>query len=265
MPRALSSAEKEIIMGLFDKKYCDVCGNKISLLGNRKLEDGNLCKDCAAKLSPWFSGRRHSMLADIKSQLDEREKNKAAVASFVTSRTFGKGSEKLYIDEDHGNFAVCYESDWKNGNPDIIPLSLITSCETNDEESKDEKKYKDKEGNMVSYNPPQYDYYYDFYCEIGVNHPYIDEIRFKLNSNEVKAETTGAIGMASKRALNSYYTMCDEIREYMMNAKNGNFAASKPREIPAEEPAAPTGPWTCPACGGENSGKFCEFCGSKRP
>ena len=26
-------------MGLFDKKYCDFCGNKIGLLGNKKLED----------------------------------------------------------------------------------------------------------------------------------------------------------------------------------------------------------------------------------
>ena len=35
-------------MGLFEKKYCDFCGNKIGMLGNRKLEDGNLCKDCAS-------------------------------------------------------------------------------------------------------------------------------------------------------------------------------------------------------------------------
>ena len=34
-------------MGFFDKKYCDICGEKIGLLGNRKLEDGNLCKECA--------------------------------------------------------------------------------------------------------------------------------------------------------------------------------------------------------------------------
>ena len=26
-------------MGLFDKKYCDICGEKIGLLGNRKVED----------------------------------------------------------------------------------------------------------------------------------------------------------------------------------------------------------------------------------
>ena len=58
-------------MGLFDKKYCDVCGEKIGLLGNRKLDDGNLCKNCAAKLSPFFSERRHSTVAQIKEQLEE--------------------------------------------------------------------------------------------------------------------------------------------------------------------------------------------------
>ena len=39
-------------MGLFDKlfskKECSICGGEIGLLGNRKLEDGNLCKNCAA-------------------------------------------------------------------------------------------------------------------------------------------------------------------------------------------------------------------------
>ena len=43
-----------LLWDFFDKKYCDVCGDKIGLLGNRKLEDGNLCKDCAKKLSPFL-------------------------------------------------------------------------------------------------------------------------------------------------------------------------------------------------------------------
>lgn len=46
---------------LFEKKECAICGGEIGLLGNRKLEDGNMCKACAAKLSPWFDERRHSM------------------------------------------------------------------------------------------------------------------------------------------------------------------------------------------------------------
>ena len=52
-------------MGLFDKKYCDICGEKIGLLGNCKLDDGNLCKECAQKLSPWFEERRHSIFYKI--------------------------------------------------------------------------------------------------------------------------------------------------------------------------------------------------------
>ena len=68
-------------MGLFDKKYCDICGEKICLLGNRKLEDGNLCKDCAKKLSPWFSDRRRSTVADIKGQLAYREENRSTAGS----------------------------------------------------------------------------------------------------------------------------------------------------------------------------------------
>ena len=59
-------------MGLFDKKYCDICGEKIGLLGNRKLEDGNLCKNCAAKLSPFFSERLTDTYEKIP--LSQREK-----------------------------------------------------------------------------------------------------------------------------------------------------------------------------------------------
>ena len=73
-------------MGLFDKKNCDICGDKIGLLGNRKLDDGNLCKNCAAKLSPWFEERRHSTVEEIKRQLDYREENKNAVRNFQIGR-----------------------------------------------------------------------------------------------------------------------------------------------------------------------------------
>ena len=58
-----------IFSKLFEKKVCSVCGGEIGLLGNRKLEDGNLCKNCAAKLSPLFSGRRNSTVDEIKAQL----------------------------------------------------------------------------------------------------------------------------------------------------------------------------------------------------
>ena len=48
-------------MGLFDKKICDICGEKIGLLGNRKLDDGNLRRDKSRT-----SGRRGRKRTGIK-------------------------------------------------------------------------------------------------------------------------------------------------------------------------------------------------------
>ena len=88
-------------MGLFDKKYCDICGAKIGLLGNRKLENGNLCKDCARKLSPFFSERRSSTVEEIRQQLEYREQNKQVVAAFNPTKVIS-ADMTLYIDEDKG-------------------------------------------------------------------------------------------------------------------------------------------------------------------
>ena len=83
-------------MGLFDKKQCSICGNDIGLLGNRKLSDGNLCKNCAAKLSPWFSDRRSSTVEQIRQQLAYREQNERNLASFNPTRVID-GMEYLLI------------------------------------------------------------------------------------------------------------------------------------------------------------------------
>ena len=73
-------------MGLFEKKYCDFCGEKIGLLGNRKLEDGNMCKECAEKLSPWMTDRKHETVEEIRRHLNYREENKRRLMSFHVSR-----------------------------------------------------------------------------------------------------------------------------------------------------------------------------------
>ena len=88
-------------MGLFDKKYCDICGEKIGFLGNRKLENGNMCKTCAGKLSPFFSDRRGSSVEEIKQQLAYREQNKQVLATFSPTFTFGE-EDKIYIDDSLG-------------------------------------------------------------------------------------------------------------------------------------------------------------------
>ena len=109
-------------MGLFDKKYCDICGEKVGLLGYRKLENGNLCKNCAKKLSPWFSDRRSSTVEEIKAQLAYREENRQKVAAFHTTRTLGTDT-KVLLDEDAGKFMVTRARDLQEANPDVLDFA----------------------------------------------------------------------------------------------------------------------------------------------
>ena len=175
-------------MGLFDKKTCDICGEKSGLLGNRKLEDGNMCSSCAKKLSPFTTDRRKTTLIDIKAHLAYRETNKADVAAFNVTGSFGDRNQ-LLIDANAGKFIVTSSKNWQNDNPDVINISQITNCSTNTSERKTEIMRKDKDGKMVSYSPRQYKYEYDFYVTINVNSPFFDEIKFKLNTIIVDANS----------------------------------------------------------------------------
>ena len=132
-------------MGLFDKKYCDICGEKIGLLGNRKLEDGNLCKDCAKKLSPFFSERRHSTVEEIKQQLAYREENQLRLANFHPDSTFGR-FKKVYVDRAGAKFIVSTATNWRDENPDLISFSQVTGVDTDIDENKTEIYYRDEVG-----------------------------------------------------------------------------------------------------------------------
>lgn len=262
-------------MGLFDKKYCDICGEKMGLLGNRKLEDGNLCKDCAKKLSPWFSDRRSSTIAEIREQLAWREANRERTAQFCTTRTFGERT-KLLLDEQHLWFTVTRAKNLTEDNSDVLDFSVITGCRMDIDETRNELKHesKDREGKTVrkSYNPPRYEYYYDFYIIISVNVPYFTEIKFQLNDGRVyipyESATTGMFGSGLFQSIFS-----DE--EVLTNLKNLAFAAAMGESAVQSNAAMPTGStplpnnaatqnWICPSCGAQNSGKFCESCGVKR-
>ena len=280
-------------MGLFDKKYCDICGEKIGLLGNRKLEDGNLCKDCAKKLSPWFSDRRRSTVEDIKGQLAYREENREKAAQFRTTLSFGE-DWKVLLDEDHRWFTVTRARDLAEANPDILDFDAITGCRMDIDESRTELTREDADGKEVSYVPPRYKYSYDFFLVISVRHPYFDEMRFSLNSSSVYYEPqklpqrapmshapmdrpSGRPKMINASRVDpedcaeyrKYRQMGDEICLCLEEARRGSAAEDAvPGEAPAvlqTEAAPSSGPWTCSACGGANSrGGFCEYCGSPR-
>lgn len=308
-------------MGLFDKKYCDICGEKIGLLGNRKLEDGNLCKDCAKQLSPWFSDRRRSTVEDIKRQLAYREENRGRASQFRTTRSYGEDC-KVLLDEEHRWFTVTRARDLADANPDILDCTALTGCRVDIDESRTEQKREGPDGKEVTYNPPRYEYSYDFEVIISVNNPYFDEMKFRLNNSSVYIEPQntmqrpmmGQQGMMGQRPMagrsqsgmtqrpmmgqmnsvgrmntmaagfdpesnreyRKYREMGDEIRaallQVMETARGGGTVQTAPmqQEAPMQQqetfapaPAA-AGPWTCPACGGQNDGKFCEYCGAPR-
>ena len=167
-------------MGLFDKKYCDVCGAQIGLLGVRKLDDGMICKDCNNKLSPFFTGRKKSALEDIKAQLAYREENKARLGEVVPSVTVGSGM-KLYLDKESRRFVATRSSNWRNVNPDIISFDQVTDVKINVEEDEEELFDKDANGNEVSFNPPKYEYEYSFDVELSIDSPWFSSVSFELS------------------------------------------------------------------------------------
>ncbi len=252
-------------MGLFDafkKKECSVCGGEIGLLGNRKLEDGNLCKNCAAKLSPFFSDRRGSTVEEIKEQLSYREENRQAVAAFHTTRSLGRNT-KVLLDEDAGKFMVTGARDLAQANPDVLDFSQVTGCELDIDENLSEEKREDSEGKSVSYNPPRYIFSYDFDILIRVNHPYFDQIRFRLNSSDVELNPNNALPQIRKpnprmnQDYREYEEMGREIREALTNARR------QVREE-ARAAAAPRQSVTCPWCGATttpDASGCCEYCG----
>ena len=254
-------------MGLFDKKFCDFCGKKIGLLGNRKLEDGNMCGERAKKLSPFFSERRHSTKAEIQDQLVYRETNREQVAAFHTTRTIGN-FWKILVDEDQKKFMVTNASNLEKANPDVLDFSQVTGCDLDIKETRIERKERDSEGNYVSYNPPRYDYSYEFRVKISVDHPYFDEIEYSLSNGPVNvgdrrpSAASGAWKMKTSIfngiGLNSYYEYCEmgeEIRDLFDRMRFG--------DVNAEEPAVRMAV-KCPRCGATTIPDLhgcCEYCG----
>ena len=234
---------------LFEKKSCDICGKELGLLGKRKLEDGYLCKDCAGKLSPFFSERRSSTVQDIREQLAYREENKARVSSFTPTRTLGQRTRVL-IDDDARAFAVVPAgSGWREANPDIIDFSQVTGCIVDVRETRTEIERELEDGTSVSYDPPRYDIDYDVYAIVQVNAPYFDEITVKANTSRIETQGSPDYREAVRIA--------EEIREALLGARDAV-------RDEAAAAAAPKEARTCPFCGATtfpDANGRCEYCG----
>ena len=288
-------------MGLFDKKYCDICGEKIGLLGNCKLDDGNLCKECAQKLSPWFEERRHSTVEEIRCQLAYREQNKELVQKFNVTRQISTKTYNVFIDDIQGNFTIAHKLDVKE-NPDIVPLSAVLQCKMDIEQDRKEETYT-KDGKTVSYDPPVYKYEYQYRMKIQVRSPWFDDMDFRLHNFSIEQDDRAEImeieragyeivsaltgqapmgmqGMNGMPMNNSMQGMNGMPMNNSMpgmngmpmnNSMQGMNSTQMNNSMPVnngmqgnQQMQQPGGTWKC-QCGAENKGKFCEYCGQPRP
>ena len=266
-------------MGLFSKKSCDICGGEIGLLGNKKLADGNMCKNCASKLSPWFQDRKHTSLADIKDQLAYREENEKEVANFNPSLSLGNGSTVVMIDEDQNKFIVTSARKWRDTNPDVIKFDDVLGCEMKIDLSSYEDTEQGPDGE--THKTGIVENTYTFNEIIRVRNDFFDEIRFTLGKVEEETGSRnsfmpglklkigpgeinfgGGGSQGSNEHSAEYYNLANigaEIKRIIMESR----AQVKSAQAEAAKPKVAV---TCKCCGAttipDEIGR-CEFCGGK--
>jgi len=146
----------------FLTKICSLCGASIFSLAGNSLQDGCYCKQCKAKLSPFFTHQKNLTVSDIRNQLERREANEQLWRQFVATKTIGSHS-KLLIDENSGHFVLLAPQKAEDSTPDVILFSQLLNCSVEITEEKTEVKYRDFNDKLKSYAPPYYAYSYDFF------------------------------------------------------------------------------------------------------
>lgn len=155
----------------------------------------------------------------------------------------------------------------------ILNYSQLTGSHLDIDEGRRELRRTDKDGKQVSYDPPRYEYLYNFDFTITVDTPYFDEMSFRLNPRPIILESEAPSVFSLVRSIDPSYNI--EYRRYILLADEMRAAVDQARAVSHAAPTAnrvqniPTPAasveWICPACGGSNTGKFCEYCGTPRP
>lgn len=254
-------------MALFEKKYCDFCGNKIGLLSEKKLKNGSMCKTCSLKLSPLYNYGITTTTEEIQEHLIYREKNKVALANFKPTLEIGM-YRYFYLDYKMNAF-ISGIGNWQpssnpRSNPDLVYFTQIKDCCYYTSEEKREIYAKDKEGNNVSFVPPQYEYSYNYIVSLTVNHPYFRKYEKQINNVSVPANNPMEMERYKKCCEHVVKTFRDIIAqtEAMKNGKSAPVSAPAPSQ-PSHKTDKPR--LFCIECGEKlpEIGKFCPFCGTK--
>ena len=218
---------------------------------------------------PSDSGSKHSFPSSNKLSLIVSQL-KSIVPASSPAAVFNTRNYTVFIDDHKRNFTVARKLD-VNENPDIVPLSAIVQCRVEVDRQQIEKTYT-KDGKTVSYQPPIYDYEFDYTMRIKVNTPWFDDMDFRLNTFSISSEKRGELmeveqtghqiiaaltqndaGIQPGTSMNTGMQPGMSMNAGMRPGMNMN---------PGMQPDS--GSWRC-QCGAENVGRFCEYCGQPRP
>ena len=235
-------------MGIFDKKQCSICGKDIGIVVKYKLEDGNLCKDCAAKVSPWYDMDRKRTVEDLRSHLAYREKNRETVKALRPTRVFGE-DVKIYLDENARKFVATRVENWQDRNPDVISLDQIRRCELLIGEESDEIMDRDEDGRPRSFDPPRYEYEYQFNVDMDIDGGFFNKLQVELSRfgnrpREKDSEAYRALEQTGKEICALLTGKApEEVTEKVEQRNDEHPAAAAPAPVqeeakaPAEAPA----------------------------
>lgn len=155
----------------------------------------------------------------------------------------------------------------------ILNYSQLTGSHLDIDEGRRELRRTGKDGKQVSYDPPRYEYSYNFDFTITVDTPYFDEMSFRLNPRPIILESEAPSVFSLVRSIDPSYNieyrryiqLADEMRAAVDQARAVSHAAPTANRVQNIPTPAASVEWICPACGGSNTGKFCEYCGTPRP
>ena len=240
-------------MALFEKKTCDICGEKLGLSGRLKATDGLVCKECAAKLSVWAGDQKGATLRQLRSQLVRREANRQLVADFNTTRSYGE-TDRICLDGENRQFMIVSTDNVTLENPDVFSYDDVTDCFLTVEEDRTEDMQKDEKGKPISFNPPHFHYLFDFIVTIKVRDPWFDTVTLRLNRDSVSIPG-GAGGISAGERDTSpeyrrYANIAEEIRGILTFRPDGTVTAPPLMACPVcGTVASPDSDGCCSSCG----------------
>ena len=122
-------------MGLFKKKKCAFCDEKIGAFNKgKRFTDGELCCDCSSELSPnWYDTARYT-IHDAAMHIDKRKENLKRLTSEFAPDVYYGFRPTLFIDNERKLFCItlggareCYGDvpRYVNENCDLFSFSQL--------------------------------------------------------------------------------------------------------------------------------------------